>query len=114
MAEADFSSWKRSRNWRAVLAPSLLLAFVANLKVVIDSSAVGIGYNWGISRWPGTADLFACYIFIAVSTVLAWKALRLVRWSFKLVALTALGIAIGFLSLEIFYTFRFWAAEHSG
>ena len=112
-AEAGFSSWKRSRNGRAILAPSLLLAFVAYLKVVIDSSLIGFGYHWGISRYADTPDLFACYIFVAVSIVLAWKAVRLAKGGLKILALTELFIAAGFLSLETFCTFEFMASAHT-
>ena len=96
----------------AVAAPAPLLALVGYAKISIDSSAIGLCYQWS-NRWTDTQVIFAGYIFVAVSVVLAWQATRTVRNRLKILAIAELLIAMSFLSLEAFYTFKFMAAEYS-
>jgi hypothetical protein len=108
--ELGYRNRERWRSWIIVLAPLLLLAEVTYTKVKFDSSEFGIGYDWHISRYADTPDFFAQYVFVVVSVVLALKAFRMTRNGIKALALLELGIALGFLLLEIFCTFGFASA----
>ena len=113
LAECSFPKRKHLRDLVAVAAPSPLLALVGYAKISVDSSGMGLSYHWDY-RWATTPYIFAGYILVAVSVVLAWKAARTARDKLKILAVTELLFAISFLALETFYTFRYMVAESTG
>src|SRR5207245_7238210 len=63
--DSRFLRNERARGWLVVAAPLLLLAFVFHSKVHVDSSFLGLRYDWPNRRYhmPDAQDYFAAYIF---------------------------------------------------
>lgn len=109
LVECHWVRSQRARQWLTVLAPLVLLGLVWRSKLSIDILSLSLRYGWPYARFPEVQDYFADYVFIAVSTVLAWKAARLPVRDLRAVGLGVPACALSSLGLEWVFAYQIYA-----
>jgi hypothetical protein len=99
--ERRFFRSERARGWVVIVVPLLLLA-------------LAFRFHSDFSRYrtfPDAQNFFACFICIAVSVALAWKASRLPMRDLRTLGICDLLFSVAFLAFESFSLYRrFYAA----
>ena len=108
LGEGGFFKKKFGPPRRLLFPPLVLLGILCYLKVSFDILDLKFSYHWYLSRYWTIDQQFAGYILAAFSAVLALRAVSSLRGAIRILALAEWLIAMGFLSLEFFYTLDFF------